>query len=135
MGVGDRNFVMDHRASLRERRWPLTLVVVVTAIVATLILAPPTEPIEVNVSPMASVEVAGQVGRVVPGTEIEMCLPEAMLDATVEPPLRGRDPRPRRWADRDDHLALAGRTSAGSESSGAMTDSGESCSSRPATSG
>jgi len=76
--------VTNHRAGPPRRRWPLTLVVVATAIAATVTLAPPAEPVEVNVSPMASVEVAGQAGRVVPGAGIERCLPEAMLDATVD---------------------------------------------------
>ncbi len=74
----------DRRAEAPRRRWPLVSVVAATAVVATLILAPPTEPVEVNVSPLARVEVAGQVGRVVPGSRIEWCLPEAMLDATVD---------------------------------------------------
>ena len=74
----------DHRAGAPRRRWPLASIAIAAAIVGAAILARPGESVEVNVSPLARVEVAGQVGRVVPGAGIEWCLPEAMLDGTVD---------------------------------------------------
>ncbi|HEY2157763.1 MAG TPA: hypothetical protein VGH33_19190 [Isosphaeraceae bacterium] len=72
-----------HTAGPRRRRWPLVALGIGLA-AALVVFVPPAAPVEVNVSPLASVSVAGQVGRVVPGAGIEYCLPEAMLDGTLD---------------------------------------------------
>lgn len=72
------------RANARRRRWPLVVLAAGLASAALVVLVPPTAPVEVNVSPLASVRVSGHVGRVVPGAGIEYCLPEVMLDGTLD---------------------------------------------------
>jgi hypothetical protein len=41
-------------------------------------------PVEINVSPLATVTVAGQVGKVLPGADIQFCVPDVMLDGTLD---------------------------------------------------
>ena len=102
-------FVSIKRARPRQRRWrlleALTLLLFVVLVASSELLTW----VEVNVSPLASVRVFGQTGRVLSGTVIEECLPEVMLDGTIDT-LYLAAFRPRRHSRRDDHLALGHRS-------------------------
>jgi hypothetical protein len=72
------------RAVRRSSRWLLGGGAGLVVAAAILLIAPPTEPVEINVSPLATTTISGQVGNVLPGADMQRCLPEVMLDGTLD---------------------------------------------------
>jgi hypothetical protein len=72
------------RAVRRSSQWLLFWVAALVAVAVIMLIAPPTEQVEVNVSPLATVTIAGQVGKVLPEADMRRDLPDVMLDGTLD---------------------------------------------------